>query len=57
MNYSRINDILNSDEKSDVFYDNKLVWIQGITNTTATIGFVDDFKEKNVSISDLYEKN
>ena len=56
MNYSRIKYILNSDEKSDVFYDNKLVWIQGITNNTATIGFVDNFEEKNVSISDLYEK-
>ena len=57
MDYSRINYILNNDEKSDVFYNNKLIWIQGITNnTTATIGFIDNFEEKNVPISDLYEK-
>ncbi len=56
MNFSRINDILSNSEKCDVFYNNRLVWIQNSNATTATIGFVDNFEEKNVSISELYEK-
>ena len=55
MNYKRINDILSTDEKIDVFYQNRPVWIQGVSNTIAKIGFVDTFEEKDVKISDLYE--
>ena len=57
MDYTRINSILNNKEKSDIFYDDKLVWIQEVDNSIATIGFIDNFKEKQVPISDLYEKN
>ena len=55
MNLERINSILNNKEKCDVFYDNIAVWIQGISNTTAKVGFIDNFEEKDVEIQDLYE--
>lgn len=57
MNINRMNDILNHDEKCDVFYNDRLVWIQGINNDIAKVGFVDNFEEKDVLISDLYEKD
>ena len=57
MTKNRINDILSNKEKCDVFYNNRLVWIQEIDSNTdiAQIGFVDNFEEKNVNIQDLYE--
>ncbi len=56
MNYNRINAILNNKEKCDVFYNDRLVWIQETDFDSARIGFVDTFEEKNVYIKDLYEK-
>lgn len=58
MNLQRINSILNNNEKFDIYYNQRLVWIQGIdTNTeTAKIGFVDNFEEQNIPIKMLYEK-
>ena len=56
MNLDRIHTILSNDEKCDVFYNERVVWIQGVNNQTAKIGFVDNFEEKEVSIFDLYEK-
>ena len=55
MDINRINSILSNDDKIDVFYNNKLVWIQGVSNNKAEIGFVDTFEERDVDISDLYE--
>ena len=55
MDIKRINHILNNDEKCDVFYENRCVWIQGVNDQMAKIGFVDNFEEKDVSITDLYE--
>ncbi len=55
MNYKRINDILSTDEKIDVFYQNRPVWIQGVSDTIAKIGFVDTFEEQDVSIDELSE--
>ena len=59
MDLQRIHSILNNKEKYDVFYDERPVWIQGIDNNNdiAKIGFIDNFKEKNVYIQDLYEKD
>ena len=59
MDISRINDILSNDEKFDVFYQNRLVWIQGVDNNQvmAKVGFVDNFEERDVFIDDLYERN
>ena len=56
MDINRINSILSNDEKFDVFYKDRLVWIQGVSNDVAKVGFVDNFEEKDVSISELYEK-
>ena len=55
MNIQRVNEILNSDEKFDIFYGDKLVWIQDVNEKIATVGFVDGSGDKSVNISDLYE--
>ena len=55
MDIKRVNYILSNDEKVDVLYQNRPVWIQGVSDTIAKIGFVDNFEEKDVNISDLKE--
>lgn len=59
MDLERMNMILNNDEKFDIYYDERTVWIQGVNenNQTAKVGFVDNFEEKDVFIKDLYERN
>ena len=59
MDISRINDILSNDDKFDIFYQNRLVWIQGVDSNQvmAKVGFVDNFEERDVFIDDLYERN
>ena len=57
MDISRINSILTNKEKCDVFYDDRPVWIQGVDNNIAKVGFIDNFEEKDVYIQDLYERN
>ena len=57
MELKRINSILDNKEKCDIFYGDRPVWIQEINNTTAKVGFVDNFEEKDVFIKDLYERN
>ncbi len=58
MDLERINNIINQNEKFDVFYDERPVWIQEINenNQMAKVGFVDNFEEKDVFIKDLYER-
>ena len=56
MDIDRIHSILENKEKCDVFYNERVVWIQGVNSDIAKVGFVDNFEEKNVPISDLYEK-
>lgn len=56
MDINRINSILSNDEKFDVFYEDRPVWIQGISKDMAKVGFVDNFEEMDVRISELYEK-
>ncbi len=58
MDLERINNIVNQNEKFDVFYDERAVWIQEINenNQMAKIGFIDNFEEKDVFIKDLYER-
>ena len=56
MDINRINSILSNDEKFDVFYKDRPVWIQGISKDMAKVGFVDNFEEMDVRISELYEK-
>ena len=43
MDISRINSILANKEKCDVFYDDRPVWIQGVNNNMAKVGFIDKF--------------
>ena len=57
MNYNRIQSILNNKEKVDVFYDDRPVWIQGVSQNIAKVGFIDNFEERDVFIDDLYERN
>ena len=57
MNLERVHAILNSKEKSDIFYDDRPVWIQEVHDNIAKVGFIDNFEEKNVYIEDLYESN
>ena len=48
MDLQRVHSILNNKEKSDVFYDERPVWIQGVDEKRdiAKVGFVDNFEEK-----------
>ena len=57
MDLNRIHSILNNKEKTDIFYDERPVWIQGVNDTVAKVGFIDNFEEKDVFIQDLYERN
>ena len=57
MDIARINSILSNKEKCDVFYDDRPVWIQGVNDNIAKVGFIDNFEEKDVFINDLYERN
>ena len=57
MEYNRIFEILKNKEKTDVFYNDRPVWIQELNNNVAKIGFIDNFEEKDVHIDDLYEDN
>ena len=57
MNFNRVQDVLNNKEKVDIFYDERPVWIQGVTNHIAKVGFIDNFEERDVFIEDLYERN
>ena len=57
MNIDRMYYILNNDEKFDIFYENRPIWVQELNSSTqkAKIGFVDNFEERDVFIKDLYE--
>ncbi len=57
MNINRVKNILSNNDKIDVFYKDRLVWIQGVStdNKYAKVGFIDNFDEQDVLIDDLYE--
>ena len=55
MEYNRVFNILKNKEKTDVFYNDRPVWIQELNNNIAKIGFIDNFEERDVNINDLYE--
>ena len=56
MDLKRVNSILSNEEKFDVFYKDRPVWIQGISKDMAKVGFVDNFEEADVRISELEER-
>ena len=55
MDIDRVQAILNNKEKREIFYDDRPVWIQELAQDRAKVGFVDNFEEKDVNISDLKE--
>lgn len=55
MKLQRAYDIMKNKEISEVYYNDKPVWIQEINNDTAKIGFLDGNSERDVFITDLYE--
>lgn len=57
MDLKRVHAILDNKEKVDIFYQKRPVWIQEVSDTTAKVGFIDQVEEKDVSITDLYERN
>lgn len=59
MKLERMYTILNNDEKFDIYYEERPVWVQAIHDKEqmAKVGFVDNFEEKDVFIKDLYERN
>ena len=59
MDINKVNSILSNDDKVDVFYQDRPVWIQSVSKNklTAKVGFVDNFEERDVYIKDLYKKN
>lgn len=57
MTGKRINEILKNKELSDIFYNNRPVWVQEVKGNTAKIGFIDNNEEQDVYIEDLYEAN
>ena len=57
MDFNRVQNVLKNKEKVDIFYDERPVWIQGVNNHVAKVGFIDNFEERDVFIEDLYERN
>ena len=57
MDLKRAYSILDNKEKCNVFYQDRPVWIQEVSDNVAKVGFVDNFEEKDVFIHDLYERN
>ena len=55
MDIKRISEIIKNKEIKDIYYQNKVVWIQELNNESARIGFLDGTADKNVSIYDLKE--
>ena len=42
MDLKRVHSILDNKEKCDIFYDDRPVWIQGVTQHLAKVGFTDN---------------
>ena len=57
MKLDRVKNILDNKDMVDVFYDERHIWIQGINDNIAKVGFIDNFEERDVFIEDLYERN
>lgn len=57
MEIDRVQAILNNKDKTDIFYNDRPIWIQELAHDKAKIGFVDNFEERDVYIKDLYERD
>lgn len=56
MNRNRIYEIMKNKEITDVYYENRPVWVQEVNNDVAKIGFMDSRSEIDVPIADLSER-
>lgn len=56
MNRNRIYEIMKNKEITDVYYENRPVWVQEVNNDVAKIGFMDGRSEIDVPIGDLSER-
>lgn len=56
MEINRINEIIQNREITDVFYKNKVVWIQELNNDVAKVGFLNGDNDMYVLAKDLSEK-
>lgn len=56
MNIQRVHAVLSAPQKTEVFYNERPVWIQEVHDDIAKISFIDSFEEKDVYIDDLYEE-
>ena len=56
MNRNRIYEIMKNKEITDVYYENRPVWVQEVNNDVAKIGFMDGRSEIDVPIADLSER-
>lgn len=57
MEIKRISEIINNREITDVFYNDKVVWIQELNNEVAKVGFLNGDNDMYVLAKDLSEKN
>ena len=55
MKIERANEILNNKEIKDIYYNNRVVWIQELNNDIAKVGFMDNNEEMNISVDQLQE--
>ena len=58
MNLDRVYTILNNDEKFDIYYNERPVWVQelNVNKQMAKVGFIDNFEEKDIFTKDLTEE-
>ena len=57
MEINRISEIIQNREITDVFYNDRVVWIQELNNDVAKIGFLNGDKDMYVHAKDLSEKS
>ena len=49
--------ILKSKEISEIYYDERPVWVQEVNGNIATVGFINSDKPQDLYVEELYEKN
>lgn len=57
MDSKEIFNILKNKEKHDIYFEDRPVWIQELNNNIAKVSFIDTNEEKDIFVTDLYEKN
>ena len=57
MTGKRLNAILKSKEISEIYYDERPVWVQEVNGNIATVGFINSDKPQDLYVEELNEKN